>query len=307
MRQSGSLVTADQSCHNKNMKTNTKFVKVYNPTTQTVTEIPKAELAPGMIFTDWQGVGNVWVSKEQVNPQQSVKHAALPKDFLEAAGKVYDGFAVTDGNRFGNLTNMTRQRWLDGFQYDTHPDRELLAWIDIQNFFKFARQRYGVGKSLEWLKDLYNVSLFNYNGGADAVLNTLEPKVMSRLEVQALLELHRQNAVKPDEETTETAEVDSASEDSESTGFGMFDSEATKREKIAGAEVILARQRGDPDVQALIYGRKVVDEINKSGQERYANIIDIEIDLESAELQQLLELVADVKGSVDYQGESGQN
>ena len=182
------------------MKTLTKFVKVYNPETKTVTEIPKAELAPGMMLIDWQGVGKVWVNQEQLNKQERIRHDSLPQDFLEVANKVYDGYAVSDGKRYGNLTKMPREEWLDGFRYDTHPDRELTNWVYILNFYKFARQRHGVGKSLEWLNDLYHVSLFISVNGLDGVLDTFEPKTMSRLEVQALLELYRQGATKPEDE-----------------------------------------------------------------------------------------------------------
>ncbi|MGD0058627.1 MAG: hypothetical protein ABSD58_04335 [Verrucomicrobiia bacterium] len=196
------------------MKTHHKFAKVYNPTTQTVTEIPKAELAPGMILASYEGVGQVWVSQEQVK-QGQIRHASLPEDFLEVAEVVYDGFAVNDGRRSGNLLNMSRQQWLDGFRCDVHPYRELAIWGNILSFYNFARKRHGVGKSLEWLVDLYRVSLFIYTNGADAVLDTFEPRTMSRLEVQALLELHRQNATKPEDEASElnTDEGGSESED----------------------------------------------------------------------------------------------
>ena len=56
-------------------------VKVYDFNTEKVSEIPAAELAPGMVEAEVVGVGRVWISNTQARPSEK-RRESLPPELL---------------------------------------------------------------------------------------------------------------------------------------------------------------------------------------------------------------------------------
>ena len=55
----------------------------------------------------------------------------------------------------------------------------------------------------------------------------------------------------------------------------------------------------------LVYGRHVLQQVLESGQERDAHVLRISLDMETDELEQLIDLVRVVKGHHDYRAFEG--
>jgi hypothetical protein len=51
----------------------TKTVRIYDPVTGKIGAIPSAELAPGMVESDVEGVGRVWINSAAVKLSDKFK------------------------------------------------------------------------------------------------------------------------------------------------------------------------------------------------------------------------------------------
>src|SRR3954469_16250683 len=95
------------------------MVRVYDFETQKLSEIPAAELAPGMVEAEVQGVGRVWISSSQGRPSDKQREK-LPPELLERVQKIK---ATLD-----EVYPKTIEFWEDGFCRDAHPDQEIAIW-----------------------------------------------------------------------------------------------------------------------------------------------------------------------------------
>jgi hypothetical protein len=99
-------------------------VRIYDVNTKTCSEIPAAELAPGMIKATIQGredLGEVYIKAETLKP--SGANNRLPDGFEAIA------LAVLEVLKPRLHWIRTKEDWLDGFRADAHPVRELLLWM----------------------------------------------------------------------------------------------------------------------------------------------------------------------------------
>jgi hypothetical protein len=143
-------------------------VKVYDFDTQKVSEIPAAELAPGMVEAEVQGVGRVWVSSAQGKPSDKRRENLSP-ELLERVQKI----KVT----LDEVYPKTIEFWEDGFCRDMHPDREITIWERIASVYNWSKD---FGKTLEARREIYRLVLACSSSSERHVLQVLDIKAISR-------------------------------------------------------------------------------------------------------------------------------
>jgi hypothetical protein len=144
------------------------MVRVYDFQTQKLSEVPAAELAPGMVEADVQGVGRVWISSSQVRP--SVKQCEnLAPELLERVQKLK---ASLD-----EVYPQTIEFWEDGFCRDAHPDKEIAIWEHMAFVYESAKD---LGKTQEARRELFRLILACSSSNERDVLQVLSIQNISR-------------------------------------------------------------------------------------------------------------------------------
>lgn len=106
-------------------------VRVYDFHTQKVSEIPAAELAPGMVEAEVKGVGRVWVSSANGQPSDK-RRENLPPELMERVRKI-----KTD---LDQVYPKTIEFWEDGFCRDMHPEKEIAIWEHIAFIYNSSKE-----------------------------------------------------------------------------------------------------------------------------------------------------------------------
>jgi len=76
--------------------------------------------------------------------------------------------------------------------------------------------------------------------------------------------------------------------------------EIDPRQLVDSADVVLAVDVMTGN-KALVYGRSALEEIAQSGKGRKLEVLEVELDMETDELERLLALMRVMKGHDDYQ------
>lgn len=97
------------------------MVQVYDFDTKQVSEIPEAELAPGMVLANVEGVGRVWIKASSVVGSGIYRHDA---DSFEPVM----GLITSIRDKLNEVFPMTLKQWVDGFRKDMNPEQEIARW-----------------------------------------------------------------------------------------------------------------------------------------------------------------------------------
>lgn len=96
---------------------------MYDFDTQTLSAIPAAELAPGMVRVRMNGVeGSVWVeaARLQKSPDRHPPFPEQGRDYLRQIKAALD-----------EVYPLTLEAWEDGFRRDHNAEREIATWLHI--------------------------------------------------------------------------------------------------------------------------------------------------------------------------------
>jgi hypothetical protein len=164
-----------------------RTVTVYDLKTGATTTIPESELAPGMIRANVQGVGRVWVSAAQASAlPRSVRHPPFKADVKRLIKRIHAAVAKVD--------DKTITQWEDGFRNDCNYMREIDRWLAIARFYGRLVNAHGVGKSLEWKGDLYQLAILAFSVPRESVLTVMDLHEMTRDEAAAMLRMRDHDA-----------------------------------------------------------------------------------------------------------------
>jgi hypothetical protein len=109
-----------------------KTVRVHDPATGKINVIPSAELAPGMVEAQVEGVGRVWINSATVNPSGKFKHPPFEpelRDFIEREIQ----------KPLADVWPKTLAQWEDNFRRDAEPEQEIGLWCRIaERFTEFS-------------------------------------------------------------------------------------------------------------------------------------------------------------------------
>jgi len=106
----------------------TQSVQIYDFTTKKVSSIPAAELAPGMIEAEVQGIGRVWVAASQLRDEGPYRHPPLTEDIRQYLRRIKESL--------DEVYPQTLEEWEDGFRKDLHAEREIAIWLHIASTYQ---------------------------------------------------------------------------------------------------------------------------------------------------------------------------
>ena len=109
-----------------------KTVRVYDSVTERVNTIPAAELAPGMVEAQVEGVGRVWINSAQVEFEREYQHPPFESGLRDIIEREIQ-------KPLAEVFPRTLEQWEDGFRRDTNPEKEIGVWCRIAaRFVEFS-------------------------------------------------------------------------------------------------------------------------------------------------------------------------
>lgn len=138
------------------MRNARKTVKILGPKATQTTEIPRAELAPGMLAARIHGrpdLGVVFIPQGELRLSPRLR-SSLPPDFIQLARAVHE--LVREF--------ITWDNFLEGFFREAHPASELREWTKIASIFAVASEQ---DRDPKTRSELYRLCLeMSLNGSA---------------------------------------------------------------------------------------------------------------------------------------------
>ena len=149
-------------------------VTVYDPESRVYTDIPEAELAPGMVRAKVEGrEGEVWIEPSKLK-QAEYQHPPFE-------GATRDQIVAIQ-NSFSGVYEKSYEFWEDGFRRDTNPDSEIAVWLRISEVYR----RHGEDKPQAFREDLFSLVIACSNSDPQRIEIVFEPKVLSQEEVRSI-------------------------------------------------------------------------------------------------------------------------
>jgi len=110
-----------------------KTVRVFNSVTKKITTIPAAELAPGMVQADVEGVGRVWINSAEVKGGHGYRHPPFEPELRDFVEKEIQ-------KPLAEVWPKTLAQWEDNFRRDSDPHQEIGLWCRIaERFVEFSK------------------------------------------------------------------------------------------------------------------------------------------------------------------------
>ena len=156
-----------------------KKVKVYDFETKEVITIPSAELAPGMVEAEVEGVGRVWVDAKQATMDGGYRHEPFSEDIRDRLREIKEAL--------DEVHPMTLQEWEDGFRKDTHPEKEIAIWLRLAERYKAFTEEKEFSQGQR--REVFNVMLAcTMSPGKELVLETVTLSAITREEALDAIE-----------------------------------------------------------------------------------------------------------------------
>lgn len=128
-------------------KENKAIVRLYDPTTRTIREIPSRELSSDCMLADIEGIGEAYVEASKLKPGNTIRHQELPEELRKRIRDLYP--IIRD------VYESSLDKWEEGFKYDTNPDKEIASWERVAKTF----QHFSEGETLDQQKAIFEVAL----------------------------------------------------------------------------------------------------------------------------------------------------
>jgi hypothetical protein len=158
-----------------------KTVRVYDPVAKAVSTIPAAELAPGMVEAQVEGVGRVWINSAKVKPSGKFKHPPFEqwmRDFIEREIQ----------KPLAEVRPITLAQWEDGFRCDTEPEQEIGLWCRIaERFTEFSRSE---GLNPAQRQECFAIMLHCSTVGPEQILEVVTLNALTREQAQRAIEAY---------------------------------------------------------------------------------------------------------------------
>lgn len=110
-----------------------------------------------------------------------IRHAQLPPALIERIRALEPVFA--------DVYPITHEKWIEGFQRDVHPEREVAIWEQIA--IAFSQFTSGRTLSLEVRKEVLGLLLFRSGATAEDTLKHAKLKYLSPEEARELVSLYK--------------------------------------------------------------------------------------------------------------------
>lgn len=153
------------------------MVRVYDPTTKTITKIPASQLTPNMIQAQIKGIDGVhWIDAGELKMGER-QAESFPED-------IRDLFRDLKA-KLDEVYPMSLEAWEDGFLRDTNPEQEIALWLHVADIYsRFTSER---NLSLEQKKEYFRVLVTCMNSARERVFQLSRPQLISEAEVEKVI------------------------------------------------------------------------------------------------------------------------
>lgn len=156
---------------------NDKTVRIYNLQTQKSLEIPATELAPGYVKAQVEGVEGPVFIKANDSQLSREKHNHDLSELIPTLRDIYDKVKA--------VYRITWEKWIDGFQFDANPEREIAIWMVIAE--KYFALTEGKQLSLDVRKEYFQIILSTVNNGPAIALEVVKLKHVSKTQAKHIV------------------------------------------------------------------------------------------------------------------------
>ena len=152
-------------------------VRVYDPTTKIVTEMPASQLTPNMIQAQVEGLDGVhWIDASELKMGER-RAESFPEDIRDLFRELK--------SKLDEVYPMSLEQWEDGFLRDAHPEKEIAQWLYVADIYsRFTSKR---GLSLEQKKEYFRVLATCMNSSRERVLQLYRRQLISEVEVEKVI------------------------------------------------------------------------------------------------------------------------
>jgi hypothetical protein len=153
-----------------------KRVRLYDPETRRITEIPMDELAPGMIRASFPGIeGEVWIEPGELRPNE-YQYAPFDDDVRACLRQIK---AALD-----EVYPQSLEQWEDGFRRDQNAEEEIAIWVHISRIYRDSAA--GPDVSPDRKRETFAVLIACANSGPEAWRYTVSLRHLTEAEAQAI-------------------------------------------------------------------------------------------------------------------------
>jgi hypothetical protein len=156
-----------------------KIVRIYDLATRKINIIPAAELAPGMLEAQVEGVGRVWINSAAVKLSSKFKHPPFEpelRDFIEREIQ----------KPLAEVWPKTLAQLEDNFRRDAEPEQEIGLWCRIaERFTEFSKSE---GLNLAQRHDCFAIMLHCSTVPSEQILEVVTLKALTREQAQRAIE-----------------------------------------------------------------------------------------------------------------------
>ncbi len=152
------------------------MVTLWDGSSNTFTQIPKSELAPGMVQCKIQGrSGLVWREATSVDLKKTpYRHPPFEGDIRSMIGSLSISFV--------GVYEHSYEFWEEGFRRDTNPLPEIYIWIVAAHVYR----EFAEGRSLPYRKELFRLLAVCNVTPRDTLPMVFEKKLLSADEVDSI-------------------------------------------------------------------------------------------------------------------------
>lgn len=255
------------------------------------TEIPAAELAPGMVAVHriGEGVAFEQVSEIDTKPSPFI-HPPFDAELRERMVKLK---AALD-----EVYNPTLEQWEDEFRRDLNMAREIVLWERMAAAYSECVAALGLTGPQR--KECIQTILARVNNGEHA-LETVKLEALTKEQAKEILRVF--DLANPKNETSGPPQklfgVKHRFGGDEPWDYSTIENLEEFKECVADATIIAFVDINDPANGAVVYGRKLLESIASGGEAQPVRFAVFAIDLRSDQLEHLCAAVAETKGSYD--------
>lgn len=162
----------------KKRKHKNQFVTLWDEPSNTYTQIPKSELAPGMVQCHLQGrKGLVWREAASFDlSNSSYRHPPFEGTMRSMIESVVHAFP--------GLQEWSYEKWEDLLRKNTNPDREIRYWLITARVFR----EFAEGRTMEHRKEIFQLLTVCNVTPQDSLTMVFEKKLLSADEVDSIAE-----------------------------------------------------------------------------------------------------------------------
>jgi hypothetical protein len=167
-------------------KSKNLMVTLWDMPANTFTQIPKSELAPGMVQCKIQGrSGLVWREATSVNLKNSpYRHPPFEGEMRSKIEFV--------SKAFPEVYDRDYESWEDSLRKDTNPQNEIYYWIVAAKVF----EQFAIGKPLPYREEIFQLLTVCNVTPRDFLPTVFEPNLLTAAEVDAIAASYYQQFAK---------------------------------------------------------------------------------------------------------------